>query len=621
MSFVWQPSAGAYAQTVVVKGTFRLLPGESTLAEAQEAPTEVDRAPYKRKADVVLVGHAYAPGKQPARSWMVRLVVGDLDKSIEVWCDRVIRWQDGALLEGPRVTKVPLTWERAAGGPETSNPVGMRFDAAPDRYDTVPIPNLQPPGMFVSSRADTFVPICFGPIAPEWPRASARLGRLAPGWEGRPFPERCDYEYFQVAPLDQQVAGIRPNERIVLENLHPEHPRLVTSLPNLRPRAVMDRATGEREEVQLFADTLWIDTDRGVCSVVWRGQVGLRHAAEARRIAVWLEGMPLREAAREQQAGVDDEGDVAATMTLVGPLERKAGPVLPFVAGSSRLSEPERKQFVEELSRWARRGSEDGSETLFAPMVRPAGKALPFEGVSEPADDDGDMAKTLPPMAKEPLKSVPLVVPSLPEAPVVEVQVEQEEAPSPLPAPPPMIGPLAKAEMLEVRESPGAQAAVVECGEAERDAPDVAKPAERRLPVEEYPLERCAAIAASIARRKGDYDRILAEEGLTREVWKELDAYWLAAVEVEVDRGGKKMLSAYDEAYVGRLEKERGPITASEYAGLLIAAERRGVDAELRKLGLPEGAMMQIRRVWMGRCVMDLKVGAEVRAAMRVVAG
>jgi hypothetical protein len=131
IGFVWQPYSGVYAQTVVVN---------------------------KPKADVVLVGHAYAPAKQPARSWMTRLVVGELDKSIEVWCDRAIRWQDGTLLEGPRVTTVPLVWERAAGGPETSNPVGMRFDAAPDRYGTVPVPNLQPPGMFVSSRADTFTP-------------------------------------------------------------------------------------------------------------------------------------------------------------------------------------------------------------------------------------------------------------------------------------------------------------------------------------------------------------------------------------------------------------------------------------------------------------------------------
>lgn len=42
MGFIWQPRAGTYAQTVIVKATFRLLPGESALAEAQEAPTEID---------------------------------------------------------------------------------------------------------------------------------------------------------------------------------------------------------------------------------------------------------------------------------------------------------------------------------------------------------------------------------------------------------------------------------------------------------------------------------------------------------------------------------------------------------------------------------------------------
>jgi hypothetical protein len=80
------------------------------------------------------------------------------------------------------------------------------------------------------------------------------------------------------------------------------------------------------------------------------------------------------------------------------------------------------------------------------------------------------------------------------------------------------------------------------------------------------------------------------------------------------------MLSAYDAAYVERLEKERGPITATEYAMLLLAAERRGADAELRKLDLPEGSMMRIRRVWLARTAKDAAAAAEVRAAMRAAA-
>ncbi|WP_437318487.1 hypothetical protein [Sorangium sp. So ce385] len=40
--FVWQPQ-GAYAQAVVVTATFRLEPGESKLAEAQDAPNDEEQ--------------------------------------------------------------------------------------------------------------------------------------------------------------------------------------------------------------------------------------------------------------------------------------------------------------------------------------------------------------------------------------------------------------------------------------------------------------------------------------------------------------------------------------------------------------------------------------------------
>ncbi|TKD02445.1 DUF2169 family type VI secretion system accessory protein [Polyangium fumosum] len=633
LGFVWQPRAGTCAQTVVVKATFRLVPGEAVLAEAQDAPGEEERrwdegpsssvrvpsdgAPYKARADVVLVGHAYAPGKQPSRSWMARLVVGELDKSIEVWCDRGVRWQDGQLLEGPRVTKVPLRWERAAGGPETNNPVGMRFDAAPDRYGMVPIPNLQPPGMFVASRADTFAPACFGPIAPEWPRVSARLGRLGPGWNGRPFPEGFDYGTFQVAPPDQQVAEIRANERIVLENLHPEHARLVTSLPGLRPRAVVDRATGEREEVGLVADTLWIDTDRGVCCVVWRGRIGLRHAAEAGRIAVWVEGMPLVEVGREVRDRDIEEDDGGATMTLVAPLEKKGEPALPFVPGLSRLSEPERRELLQALSRWAGRESGDGSETVFAPMARPAGKALPFEGAREVAeDDDGDMAKTLPPMGRPAMMAAPFVLPSVPMSPpvpVIEELADREEAPGPLPAPPPMIGPLATAEMVQAKleEKAGEAKETASAGEKE------AAPVEVEEEGVDLSIEETAAIAAEIAEGKVERATVLEARELSERAWKKNVARWDEAMEEEQGRGRNALRGAYDAAYVERVEGFRGVITVEEYARILVGMERGRVEGVLDAMGIQRAALMPIVRVWARKVARDGNLAVKSMRAVR----
>ncbi|MDI1476397.1 DUF2169 domain-containing protein [Polyangium sp. y55x31] len=464
-TFAWQAHTGAHALTVIVKATFVVEPGECKLAPEQEpvheedefwngdparsVVTPSDKVPYKPRADVMLVGHAYAPGKQPVRSMMTRLVVGALDKSIEVWCDRGFRVQDGQLLEGPRFSKMPLRWERAAGGPETNNPAGMRFDAAPDAYGMVPIPNLQPPGMFVSKRSDTFSPVGYGPVGAAWPARKQRLGRLAgtfspAGWETRPLPEGMDPGYFQAAPPDQQVTEIRPNERIVLEGLHPEHARVVTSLPGVRPSVVVVRATGEREEVQLVADTLWIDTDRGMCCVVWRGRIGLRSADEAGRIAVRMEEAGAQGAAGAAEieedlletipptaltAGDGDEGEDLAAMTLVPAFGAKAaGPVMPFLGGERQ------------------RGT--GS-----PAPKPGDAALPFgqlggmaalravEVAAVPVAGDQTM---LPPMARKaatPAPSAPAIAP-----------------PAYVPPPPPVAAPRATAESAWASGAPGTAA-------------------------------------------------------------------------------------------------------------------------------------------------------------------
>ena len=69
--FVWQSQDGRHAQTVVVKATFKLAPSKVVLAEEQDPAVEDDRywnddpnrslltpsdkAPYKPRADVMLV--------------------------------------------------------------------------------------------------------------------------------------------------------------------------------------------------------------------------------------------------------------------------------------------------------------------------------------------------------------------------------------------------------------------------------------------------------------------------------------------------------------------------------------------------------------------------------------
>jgi hypothetical protein len=308
-SLLWQSSAGPWTFTAVCKATYRLAPDVSPLHAEQEPPNEEDSywdddpnrslsspsdlVPFKARGDVLLVGNAFAPGGVGVRSLVVRMIVGEVDKSIEVFGKRA--WaQDGQLREAPGFASMPLVYERAAGGPDTSNPVGVRRDAAPDAHGSVALPNLQPPGMMLDRRGMFVPPVGFGPIAPAWPVRSERLGRhwgsFSPGaWRERAVPEDLDTGYFNAAPRDQQVDAIRADERIVLQNLHPEHHRLVTSLPGVRPKVFAEKRGEAPEEVAMRCDTLSIDTRRGLCTLVWRGHVPLAGREQRGRVLVAME--------------------------------------------------------------------------------------------------------------------------------------------------------------------------------------------------------------------------------------------------------------------------------------------------------------------------------------------
>ncbi|KYF92837.1 hypothetical protein BE17_26570 [Sorangium cellulosum] len=392
-SILWQPSAGSWVLTVVCKATFLLRPGESPLAPDQEAPiphdaawedatsrslqSASDLAPVKPRADVVLVGFAFAPGKVPVRSLVGRLVVGELDKSIEVWCDRIFS-QDGTLHEGPPFSQMPLIYERAAGGPGSWNPVGVSAGSR-NAYGQIAVPNLQPPGLLLSDSSKAIEPTGFGPIAPTWPSRVEKLGRHAAGWSHRdwgrkPLPAGFDPAYFNVAPPDQQLASLREDERIVLENLHPEHPRLVTQLPGLRPTALIEGRRGARS-APMRCDTLWIDTARGRCALTWRAQIALEHPEEQGRVVVSLE--PLQTARGEAERSIPpSSGHVAprssssATQTQLPGLRSERAPVLPWKA------------------------EERGADSV-PPHSSPPSGGLPFRAPAAQGDPGASMAASL----------------------------------------------------------------------------------------------------------------------------------------------------------------------------------------------------------------------------------
>ncbi len=346
-TIVWHPRAGATALSVVCKATFTLAQGTAQLAAVQEelheeetywdgdarrsvyAPCDV--WPVKPAPEVLLVGSAWAPSGRPVQSLVVRIVIAGFEKAIDVHGPRL--WTAlGELREGARWTKMPLRYERAAGGPDTWNPVGVRLDGPPDIYGQKHLPSLQPVGMDMIERGQFVPPIAFAPIASSWAlrreRARGQLYR-----RGEPLADGFDLSFFQDAPADQQIEVIRDDERIALEGLHPEHERLVTRLPGLRPRAKLD-AGGAPIDVPLRADTLWIDTDRLLFTVTHRGHVAIADADAARKVTITLDGARAEPSAPSVTSKAPHEPEVTALHTIAQQPNRP----LPFVLAGSTLS-------------------------------------------------------------------------------------------------------------------------------------------------------------------------------------------------------------------------------------------------------------------------------------------
>ena len=350
-SVVWRSAPDVWVLTVVAKATFTLKPGKLSLAaeqqnvftrecywgadEARSVHAPSDLVPFKRRVDVVLVGHAFAPRGVPAQSLVVRLNVGEVDKAIEVHADRVLT-HEGQIREGTRWASMPLLYERTVGGPGTWNPVGVSLEAPPDAYGQRLLPNLQPRAAAPADPTEPLEPISFGPIAAAWRVRHDKLRRRAEEWnearyEDVSIGDDFDASYFQVAPPDQQLDALRDEEAIVLENLHLEHPRLATQLSGLQPKAFVDIPGQTPRDLRLVADTLWIDTDRAICTVTWRGQVLLQARDQPGRVLVAAAGPGQRLTWANLTAllrASGDDPDVASAQEegVEPPLVKRASP-------------------------------------------------------------------------------------------------------------------------------------------------------------------------------------------------------------------------------------------------------------------------------------------------------
>lgn len=259
-------------------------PGESCLRHAS------DLALFKPAADVILLGQA-RPRRRGDTRLDVTLRVGSLAKTVRVTGDRrFARTLLGYRLTRPApIEQVPLTFARTFGGRDAStgkpaqcaeNPVGTGFRVRRSKADLagVPAPNLEYPGQGLRRPGTKGRPAAFGCVAPNWRPRLDHAGTYDDAWLERRMPllpDDFDPRFNQTAPADQILAGyLQGGERVRVTGVSAAGD-LSFTLPRERPEAVA-RLGQQRLAVDLNCDTLVIDADRVLFTMLWRGTLAVQ---------------------------------------------------------------------------------------------------------------------------------------------------------------------------------------------------------------------------------------------------------------------------------------------------------------------------------------------------------
>jgi hypothetical protein len=220
--------------------------------------------PFKPRADVVLVGRAYAPGGKPVTEMAAGLRVGSLRYGVAVIGDRT--WQT-QLIEAPTISQampfltMDLSYERAYGGIDDvagmyceENHVGTGFIGKRkiDRVEGLRLPNLEDPRNLIHSWKSRPRPVGFGFYGRGWAPRLRYAGTYDDAYmkNRHPLPPAdFSYRFFNGAHPDLQVDGyLRGDEEVELLNVCPGEPHVRFRLPGIVPKVTVSRWTVSPEQ-------------------------------------------------------------------------------------------------------------------------------------------------------------------------------------------------------------------------------------------------------------------------------------------------------------------------------------------------------------------------------------
>ena len=678
-TLLWEAQPGQRSLTVIVKATFLLVPDGEAIPAPEQDPIgddqhweesalgslrrPADLAPLKRRVDLSLVGHAFAPGGEPVPGLTARLRVGDFIKTLEIQGDRLWTAGPNGLVVGAPIpfVQMPIRYERAPLSPD--NPVGVDVDAAPslgsparanlDRVDgprAAPIPAVSrgtiPPGRLHASSSPTVAAVGFGPITPTWrPRRTLldepglfwAYGVSAASGAAGPAPSGFNFEFFNTAPRDQQIDMLRAGAVIELDNLSPTHPHLTTQLPAIRPQVFrIDPRTGRSEEIILRCDTLWIDTDRGVVVLTFRGlhDVGDRGDETIGKLLIAadpqgkkLRGDRVEQLLREQDPGALGPARPSTTAQVSDPLglrydavkstRLEAAPPPPDPIAPAPTAE---KHDPTQRFHWQAGFPSAPADTALPrneEAIRdhtrdisqlPHRAPLPFQGAAR-----SEVAAFVSAPTMLAPKEIPIATD--PPAPIETLPPPPMAAIAAMAGAPDLGAPLMVPEAPEPPAPPTAKP-IVPSAPAGSTLPRKTAPMEPDPAPETVPIERYAGISAALSRNGVDRGAVLRAHKLTIAGWGAIDRHWKRGLAEQTDRGEKALLHAFDVAYVNAQGELHRPVGVREYARILIGLERGEVGRVLADLELQLSDLMRLQRVWSKRVADAPDLAAELAQAL-----
>ncbi len=306
---------------VVIKGTFQLR-SKPALAEPQLPPqledvhwAEPDTSSLRYQSelhlgkpatDIIVNGHAYAPGGRPVRQVDCGVKVGDHSRIARVFGDRT--WNGETPGVPDAFERLPLRYENAYGGVYVdgdeeengepvekvvslaTNPVGRGYrkkksTPLPDER----LPNLENPRQLIQHPQDRPEPMGFGFVAPTWEPRLSQAGTYGEAWQKQraPYlPEDFDKRFFNAAPGPMIVPGfVRGGEEVALVNISPRG-RIHFRLPRFTVRCEIELA-GQAEAPPVHLETVLFEPDEDRYSLTWRTQLACdKQALKIREIGI-----------------------------------------------------------------------------------------------------------------------------------------------------------------------------------------------------------------------------------------------------------------------------------------------------------------------------------------------